>query len=1616
MTEAERADGMRWRLIAVLLFASIVRLVDLDWDQGHAFHPDERAIAFAVERLSWHPLQLNPGFFAYGSLPMYATRAASEVARRLGWSHDASFATLLLTGRTLSAAAGVVTVLVLFALGRRLFGTAVGLLAALLLAACVLHIQQSHFMTSDVFVTLFVLASLWRLVGVVERGWTRDYAYAGICMGLALATKASAAPLAVPLAVATALRLRRESTPGPVLGRSGLALLAAAATFAAGQPYALLDLENFWSQLAEQGRIVRHAGIVPYTVQYIGAPKFAYELGQMVLWGMAPLLGIVATWATATRAIALLRNRSDTDLVLAAWAIPYFLLTGWFEVKYMRYLLPVYPIFILWAARWLWQRAQRDARGRRLLWLVSAGTLVSALAFLGIYRGPHTAVAASEWVYAHVPAGSTLLTEEWDEGFPLSLTVGRPSQYRVVPLPYYAPDTADKIRALSRELAGGAFLVLPTKRLYGAITNVPARYPLTSNYFQLLFAGELGYRLVYERASRPALLALEFPDELADESFSVYDHPKVLIFENVGHFTAVQLADKILNDRPRRALTRTDLLLAGPTGPPLGRLTAHPSRSSGWALFSLALAVELLGAAAYVLLRRWLPELGGYAACKVLGLLAFAQPPWLLTALGLTTLSHSLLLAMFLLLVTTAALIASRSHPGNLLPRDAWPTELLFWGTSAYFLAVRAWNPAIFWGEKPMDFALLNTLMRATTFPPPEPWFGGAPLHYTYFGHYLVAALGTLCNVHPALTFNIGIGVFGGLTAVAAYALGCAIRPSWRTGIVAGVLTVMAGNLAGPLELMRRRAVDFDYFWATSRVIAHTINEYPLWSLLFADLHAHLLVMPLSLVSLTLAVWWTQQRRGAILPVLGLTLGALMMTNGWSTPVHVLFVPLLLTCASIAEAPASLGMIGWMRRLILQVLVPTAVVLTLAGALYSPFIGHYRPPTLGWGWERESVHFADYALIFGFFLFVGVSFLFWLWRRIEESAEAPGQAPAWVRRLFGVVVALLFALTLPAVQSIVATALWRASPPAQTQRWLQDHLGSVYLGLVLLGALGLYLATRRQPAQGERVIAVMLALGFFVTAGCDVLYVWDRMNTIFKHYVEAWLLFAAASAAALPSVWRDYSERRWLREAWQSGAGTLAAAALFTTATCTYATLRTERVATPRPSLDGMAYLAQRNPEESAAIDWLNDSVAEATVVAEATGPAYQDFSRISMNTGLPTVLGWEYHVHQRGQPWPGIAARRRALETLYTSTSESAVAAVLQQYHIGLVYVGDLERQTYKGANVANFRKWPDLLAPVFQSGDVVVFRVRGEPSSTPPLTVASVAPAQSARPLDPGGRLRQPRGVAVDGHGTIYVVDFGNDRINVFNSKLQFVRAWGTSGPRPGQFREPCGIAVDSKGTIYIADTWNHRVEVFDADGAFRAQWTASLFGPRGIAIDPTDALYVTDTGNHRIVRFAADRQVQSFGRRGSAPGEFQDPMGIATDRAGRLYVADNGNGRLQILDATGRFMGGFPVDGWRTEAFSEPGVVVAPDGRIWVTVPLRGVVRAYSRDGRLEREIVGSSLEDAPFSTPMGVAFDAPRRALIVSDLKGRLARISLEPRARTPLSDRYSPPAVGGPPGH
>jgi len=1576
-----------WALL-IVLFAAAVRFPNIEWDQRHFFHPDERAVAYAVQRISFAQLRLDPDWFAYGTLPIYLTRLQAEVLSAF-FPQATSYDWIIINGRRLTALFGVLTVLLLIRLGTRLYGARTGLVAGFLLAASVLHVQNSRFLAVDVPLTFFVLLALTQLTFAAERGGAHRFALGGLCIGLAMATKFSAAPLFLPLAVAGFMRWRGGES---LLRAAALVTLAAGcaiAGFVVAQPYAILNFARYAHDILEQSRMVRNAGLFPYTTQYMHTPKYVYELTQLVLWGMAPPLGLVAVWAAATRPIAAWREGRAADWVLLSWVIPFFLVSGSFDVKFPRYLLPIYPLLCLWAADWLVARSAERAWWRRLaLPVVLVGTLLAVLAFVSIYTRPHTVVSASEWFYRHVPPGSKVLTQHWDEGFPFPRPGFDPQRYRIVELPYYEPDSPAKIQRIAQELASADYIVFQTKRLYGAVTRAPERYPLTTNYFYQLFAGDLGYTLIQEFASRPTLFGIEFPDELADESITVYDHPKVLIFQNTARLPAETIRDRILTQPPSKPLTRRDLLLARPSeSGVVASAGAEWIRSGPLALLLFALLVQALGLCLYPLVRHWFVRPGALGLSKAIGVLLFSYLAWLLASTRLAPFEFgtlSALLAVFLLV----GFLGWKAHGRVPMSRgEVWASEGLFWGAFAFFLTVRAFNPEIYWGEKPMDFSFLNAMYRSTYMPPPEPWFAGSPLHYSYFGYFLVATLGKTAHIDPAIAYNLGIALIAGLTASAVFAAATMMTDRWGVGLLASFLAVFLGNLAGPRELLGPHPViNFDYYWATSRVIRDTINEFPFWSFLFADLHAHVMVMPLTLAFVAFLMRWVRSRvmdppevlpaANALVLLVGmaLTLGAITVTNTWSTPTYVLLLLYVLGTVWLTESSHP-NVLSMLRGFVVRVVLVAVAVVALAYLLYWPYWATFVAPDRNFGWERlgpdKLVQPLDFFTIFGVFLFALVPFLWLLWGRLlaGEDDQAFPRARWLARALLWVVVGVAFAI-------------------------------STRAGMAVLFLLALQLLLAPALPRPYRLPLALTSFAFAIPMGTDLVYVWDRMNTIFKFYLEAWFLLSLAAAVAAVALWRGESGLRlgWFLPLWRLGFAALCAVGIFTAVTDVIGILRAQRVPTPKPTLDGMAYLRLRSPHEYAAFQWLNRNVRGIPYILEAHGDSYQEFTRVSMNTGLPTVLGWAYHVYQRAHNWNEINQRKADIQLAYTTDSKEVLQRILDRYRVSLVYVGPLERRVYAGGNLDRFLEWKDVLTPVYQNQAVTIFAVNGRFAGALPVTaieeverVAGEA-AEPVRQPDAPGVLSQPRGVAVTAQGDVLVCDFGNNRIQMFTRDLVYARSWGRQGDLPGQFKEPCGVAVAPSGEIFVADTWNGRVQVFDATGKYLREFGEGLYGPRGIALDRHGTVFLADTGNNRILRYSPQgEKLAEWGKKGDGPGEFFEPVGIAVDGRDRVFVADNGNGRVQIFTPDGRFVAQFAVPGWESKVFSEPHLTIDGAGNLCATVPGEKEVRCYDPNGKLLRSIRGDGSAGVVFDIPMGIAFDSTSGELVVSDLANRLVRI-------------------------
>lgn len=610
--------GLSWRRLSALAVGLILvggacfRFFGMSWDGGYLFHPDERHLLVMVNNLSlvW-PSDLsvlltpdspwNPGFFAYGSLPMYLLRVCADL---LGYLNE-DFATLMssyMVGRALSALFDLGTVYLVYRLGRTLYREWVGVLAAALTSMTVLHIQMAHFFTVDTLLTFFIVLAVLLAVQLARRPSLGKGALLGLVWGMALATKVSAAALGLTVGLAWLLgaltageRPVEQDAAGDVRERrawlkraaSGFVLTGVVAVigFVVFEPYAVIDINTFLEDVFQESFMVSGTADVPYTRQFIGTQSYVYPIWQAVVWSLGIPLGVVAFGSFAAAVVSLvpvLRGRQwkrAAELAIPlSWALVYFGLTGSFHAKFLRYMLPLLPFLSIWAAWGLWSLLTHSGRwgalsraaGGVLTLAVLAGTTLYAFAYLNVYRQEHPWIQATAWICEQLPAGSTIAVEHWDDPLPMLQGTGDLrcySRFDVDTFAAYDRDDAGKLADILRMLQDSDYIILSTNRLYNAIPRLPGRYPLTSRYYELLMGEKLGYKLVYYAAVYPRLFDIELVNDTfsdpdlpkprllaeseatrtqinlgrADESYSVYDHPMPLVFAKTDQLSEQEL-------------------------------------------------------------------------------------------------------------------------------------------------------------------------------------------------------------------------------------------------------------------------------------------------------------------------------------------------------------------------------------------------------------------------------------------------------------------------------------------------------------------------------------------------------------------------------------------------------------------------------------------------------------------------------------------------------------------------------------------------------------------------------------------------------------------------------------------------------------------------------------------------------------------------------------------------------------------------------------------------------------------------------------------------------------------------------------------------------------------
>ncbi len=1094
-------------------------------------------------------------------------------------------------------------------------------------------------------------------------------------------------------------------------------------------------------------------------------------------------------------------------------------------------------------------------------------------------------------------------------------------------------DNQVKYDDILRTLDIGDYLTIASNRFYDSETRNLKRWPLTTLYYKKLFAGELGYDLERVFAESFELGPLRVSDQHlpiydspawlneleADEAFHVYDHPAVFIFRKSPDYSrgkvevalsqvSLKQAHELYDSEESAQLlgvfywnsVEADPLPTALTFPP----EDYERQSSGgtWSerFFSGSIinrnqlagalvwyaTIFVFGALAFPLVFALFPRMadGGYSVCKLVGMLLVAWFAWAVSSLKIPIWSQGGILFSLALLTTLSAYLGYRSRSRlAAFMRQHWRRlawiELISISAFAVMILVRLTNPDLWHpykgGEKPMDFAYLNGVLRSTTFPPIDPWFAGGFINYYYFGYVLLGAPTLLLGMILPFAYNLMIPTLFSLTGLGAFAVAFNILSHWRevhsrsaksqlsarrklgnpwvAGLMALLLCVVLGNLdtvrvlgngiaslggyQKPLGLEeflaneyltehgieapadaraeiaeRARAwhpwdrvrYEFDssaslvgglvrgvgralqgeplpissdrWYWGPSRVLAETpgvrggaITEMPSFTFIYGDLHAHMISMPLILLTILflfneLAQSGSEQRatleRFLALALGALTVGVLQATNTWDWPTMTLF------------AIVGLGYAWWLRwgstfqpltdqrfyaGLVGLLMLAAALVTLLIPSTHASFNGITSPLT--------SIAVAVRILLLGgaalILLFVAVRF--WLVR--ASALELVGRVGGFLllNLAFALPYTSWYATTYNSVRLwdggktplwayfdihglflflIVSLLLWdtakwlratRVSALIENQALVKSAAGTglilcllsvvmatagyqvalIVLPLVLWIAL-LFFRPRQSVAM--RFTLVLIGLALSLTLGVEIIVIGGdigRQNTVFKFYMQVWLLLSTAGGVAFACLLRASGAfSKALRIIWYTACGLLVfIAALFPIMGTRGRSF--DRMAPELPlTLDGMAYMTASRHYESAPdsgksawidlsvdhqlIRWLQENVSGSPVIIEGRRrpSEYQWNGRISIMTGLPSVLGWNFHQRQQRtyHPMPRwVDQREKNIQQFYNTADIDIAVDIIQHFDIKYIIRSGLEEVHTTGEGLAKFDRMVD-------------------------------------------------------------------------------------------------------------------------------------------------------------------------------------------------------------------------------------------------------------------------------------------------------------------------------------
>ena len=728
-------------------------------------------------------------------------------------------------------------------------------------------------------------------------------------------------------------------------------------------------------------------------------------------------------------------------------------------------------------------------------------------------------------------------------------------------------------------------------------------------------------------------------------------------------------------------------------------LSAFLLQGDVWTFWTWYLLALVLGAAAMPLTGRLFRRFQdrGWMFSKVTAIAVSGFLTWFLVAVKIIKFTTMTCIVVTLVCAAASLILYCREQKAGFecIPFAhldlVYAEELLFFAAFLLWTYFAGFHPAAYGTEKFMDYGFMEAMMRSKTLPATDLWYSQGKINYYYGGQYFAVFLTKLSGAKVELTYNLMRTFVAGLAFAMPFSLVHQMVTDrlgktgsrWKkalpsvTGILAGISVSIAGNMHYVvygqiipfIRKLKGEEVSSYWFPDATRYIGFnpdvedkTIHEFPCYSFVLGDLHAHVVDIMFVLLLLGLLYAWMKKvrttelsgesmsrkqfwKKQLLMPQLlaaGALLGMFHWTNYWDFVIYF-----VVTCGA-ALFMNIIGQKGKIRWALGVTAAQAAEILILATVIILPFTLQFDTSNMVQGIAPAQHHSLPHQLLVLWGLPGILTILFVVSLLVEKLRGAEQKS----------LYHLLASIGMPDLFAVL--------------------LGLCAIGLVLIPEL-VYVRDIYENGNARANTMFKLTYQAYIMFGMTMIYAIFRLLIIGKNKILKVLAFIGLFFFVWTCGYFGNSVHSWFGEVWKPS---------------------------QYKGLNATAFLETDFPEDVNGIRWLKENISDAPVVLEANGDSYSEYERVSAMTGLPTIMGWYVHEWLWRGDLADLNAKIEEIQEIYTSTDEERVKELLEEYNVSYIFVGSCERNKY-GADLNN-----DLLKSlgevVFQDSEYPTYIVK--------------------------------------------------------------------------------------------------------------------------------------------------------------------------------------------------------------------------------------------------------------------------------------------------------------------